>query len=53
MLRWIKCLLLIAPVIACFPLTSGCGKKTTTVQQEERIEESEPEMVSPGEEVIE
>ena len=33
--------------------SAGCSHKTTTVQAEQRTEESEPQMVSPGEEVLE
>lgn len=45
-------MLLLAPAVA-LPLASGCAKKVTTVQKTERIEESEPKMVSPGQEVLE
>ncbi len=31
----------------------GCAKKTTTVHMHERVVESEPAMVSPGQEVVE
>ncbi len=52
MFRMFLCGLLIASV-AAITTTAGCAKKTTTVQQEESIQESEPQMVSPGQEVIE
>jgi hypothetical protein len=39
--------------IILFAAPTGCGDKTTTVQMEERIEESDPEMVSPGKEIVE
>ncbi|MHC4675063.1 MAG: hypothetical protein ACYTF1_23045 [Planctomycetota bacterium] len=45
-------LILIAPFLAL--LTSiGCAEKTVVVTQEEQRHESTPEMVSPGNEVIE
>ena len=44
---------LIALAIATVGLSAGCAKKTTTVQMEERTVESEPQMVSPGQEVVE
>ena len=41
------------PAVA-LPLVSGCHeKKVTTIERSERIEESEPRMVSPGKEVVE
>ncbi len=39
--------------IILFAAPSGCGDKTTTVQMEERMEESDSEMVSPGKEIVE
>ncbi len=44
-------LLILAPAAALGPV--GCSEKTTTVEQTEEIHESEPQMVSPGEEVVE
>lgn len=32
---------------------TGCRQKTTTIERSERIEKSEPRMVSPGEPVVE
>ena len=43
----------VALFIILFAAPTGCGDKTTTVQMEERIEESDPEMVSPGREIVE
>ncbi|NLX12982.1 MAG: hypothetical protein GXY44_04905 [Phycisphaerales bacterium] len=43
-------LLLVAPWLAL--LVAGCEQKITTIQKEERIEQSEPRMVSPGEEQL-
>jgi len=31
----------------------GCEQKTTTVEKSEQIHETEPQMVSPGEPVVE
>jgi len=40
-------------VLAALPLAvSGCEEKRVTVQQTEQRHESEPQMVSPGEEVV-
>ena len=44
--------ILLAP--AAFLLaTTGCGSEVKTVQRTERVEESQPEMVSPGDEIVE
>ncbi len=43
-------LILAAPWLAL--LAAGCEQKITTIQKEERIEQSEPKMVSPGEEQL-
>lgn len=51
MRRMTLALLLLAPLLA-LP-ASGCGKKVTTVERRETIQESEPRMVSPGTEVVE
>ncbi|UCD29885.1 MAG: hypothetical protein JSV03_05245 [Planctomycetota bacterium] len=45
-------LILIAPFLALLT-TVGCGEKTVIVTQEEQRRETTPEMVSPGEEVVE
>ncbi len=50
--KLIAILVLVAPALV-LPLASGCAQKITTVQKTERIEQSEPQMVSPGEEVLE
>ncbi len=33
--------------------TAGCGPEIKSVQQSERIEQTEPQMTSPGQEVVE
>lgn len=43
---------LVAPAVAMCGV-SGCAKKTVTVQQTEERHESEPQMKSPGQEVVE
>jgi hypothetical protein len=53
MLRAIFCTCLLG-ISAALPMISGCHeKKVTTIERSERIEESEPRMVSPGKEVVE
>jgi len=47
--RWV----LVALSLGLCAASTGCSSRTTTVQTHERIEESEPQMVSPGEEVVE
>lgn len=42
----------VAPTVVFFGV-SGCEKKTVTVQQTEQKHESEPQMKSPGQEVVE
>ncbi len=42
----------LVPVLLLFAAT-GCEPKTVTVQQTEQRHETTPEMVSPGEEVVE
>jgi len=44
-------LILAAPVVAL--LTAGCEQEVKSVRQTEQVQESEPQMVSPGSEVIE
>ncbi|HSW44446.1 MAG TPA: hypothetical protein VLM89_02635 [Phycisphaerae bacterium] len=44
-------LLLAAPVVAI--LAAGCEQEVKSVQKTERIEQTEPRMVSPGTEVVE
>jgi hypothetical protein len=44
-------LILAAPVISI--LAAGCEQEVKSVQQTERVQETEPQMVSPGTEVIE
>jgi hypothetical protein len=45
-------LLLVGPGLALLSL-AGCGDKTETVRQTEERHESEPQMVSPGEPIVE
>ena len=45
-------LMLIVPAVALLT-TSGCEEKTTVVRQSDTRHETEPEMVSPGDEVLE
>ena len=45
-------LILIAPVATAL-FAAGCEQKVTTIDKSERIEETPPEMVSPGEPVLE
>lgn len=49
-MRW--CMLCLVSV-AMLGFAMGCAPKVTTVHSSERIEESEPQMVSPGEEIVE
>lgn len=42
-----------APVAMILSLTTGCEDKVKTYKKTERVEESEPQMTSPGEEVLE
>lgn len=44
--------ILLAPVVGLFAIT-GCEPEIKSVQKTERIEESEPEPVSPGETLLE
>jgi hypothetical protein len=48
----IALLLLLAPALV-LPLAAGCAQKVTTVERKESVHESEPQMVSPGKEVVE
>lgn len=50
--RMIALAVLVAPV-ALLATSSGCEPKVTRVEKTERVTESEPRMVSPGQEVIE
>jgi len=45
-------LILLAPAFVLLT-TTGCEDKTVTVQQTDQYHESEPQMVSPGTEVVE
>ncbi len=45
-------LVLLLPAVALLT-AAGCEEKTVTVQQTEQRHETQPKMVSPGEEVIE
>jgi hypothetical protein len=53
-MRKLVALLVIVGVLA-FPLVaiSGCGDDVKKVKKVERHRESQPEMVSPGEEIVE
>lgn len=54
MIRAMICTCLwLLPAVA-LPLVSGCHeKKVTTIERSDRIEVSEPRMVSPGDEKVE
>jgi len=41
-----------APIVVLLP-AAGCEQEVKTVKREERVEESEPQMVSPGEPIVE
>lgn len=43
----------VALSLATLGASFGCAKKTTTVHMQERVVESEPAMVSPGQEIVE
>ena len=45
-------LVLVAPLVALLTV-AGCEQKITTVEKTEQVHESEPQMVSPGTEVVE
>ncbi len=45
-------LILVAPAVM-LSATTGCEQKITSVQQSEQIQETEPQMTSPGQEVLE
>ncbi len=44
---------ILALVAAIAIVVGGCGDDVKTVKKSERIEQSPPEMVSPGQEVVE
>jgi len=48
---FLSLIVLVAPAVAL--LTAGCEPEVRTVHRSERIEESEPRTVSPGQEVVE
>ncbi len=53
MLRTILFLVTLVVPAALLTATAGCHEKVTTVQTNEQRQESEPQMVSPGKEVVE
>jgi hypothetical protein len=53
MARWFFAMLVLFVPAIVLLTTTGCEEKTVTVQQTEQRHESEPEMVSPGQEVLE
>lgn len=53
MIRRMMALAVLVAPIAMLAAASGCEQKVTRVEKTERVTESEPRMVSPGQEVIE
>ena len=52
MLRGILSLLILLAPVATLLATAGCEPEIKTMQKTERIEQSEPEPVSPGTEML-
>lgn len=53
MTRVLVSLLFVSAPLLLLLASTGCEPETKSVQKTERVEESEPQMVSPGEPVVE